>query len=77
MKDTLLFILFDDEDVMEGQGTIALEIMEELPDVDYILVPMVVVDNFRYCLCSKAKSIHLLKIVGVEPEGAASALAAV
>ena len=31
---------FDDEDVMEGQGTIALEIMEELPDVDYILVPI-------------------------------------
>ena len=40
---------FDDEDVMEGQGTIALEIMEELPDVDYILV-------------QQNKLIHLLKL---------------
>ncbi|MEG0277405.1 MAG: threonine/serine dehydratase, partial [Coprobacillus sp.] len=31
---------FDDEDVIEGQGTIALEILEELPDTDIILVPV-------------------------------------
>ena len=31
---------FDDEDVIEGQGTIALEILEELPDADIILVPV-------------------------------------
>ena len=28
---------FDDEDVIEGQGTIALEILKELPDTDIIL----------------------------------------
>ena len=28
---------FNDEDVIEGQGTIALEILEELPDTDIIL----------------------------------------
>lgn len=31
---------FDDEAVMAGQGTIALEILEELPDVKNILVPV-------------------------------------
>ena len=31
---------FDDYDVMEGQGTIALEILKELPDADILLVPV-------------------------------------
>lgn len=31
---------FNDEDVMAGQGTIGLEILEDLPDVDAILVPI-------------------------------------
>lgn len=30
---------YDDEEVMAGQGTIGLEITEDLPDVDYIFVP--------------------------------------
>lgn len=31
---------FDDEDVIAGQGTIALEILEQLPDVEAIVVPV-------------------------------------
>ena len=31
---------FNDEDVAVGQGTIAMEIIKELPTVDYILVPI-------------------------------------
>ena len=31
---------FDDEDVIEGQGTIALEVLAELPDADVLLVPV-------------------------------------
>jgi len=30
---------FDDTDVMAGNGTIALEILEDLPDVDAVIVP--------------------------------------
>ena len=30
---------FDDEDIATGQGSIAMEIVQELPTVDYILVP--------------------------------------
>ena len=31
---------FDDLDVATGQGSIAMEIIKELPTVDYILVPI-------------------------------------
>ncbi len=31
---------FDDEDVIAGQGTIGLEIAEELPDIDCVVVPV-------------------------------------
>ena len=31
---------FDDENVIAGQGTIALEILEELPDVEAVIVPV-------------------------------------
>jgi threonine dehydratase len=31
---------YDDEEVMAGQGTIGLEILDDLPDVDCILVPV-------------------------------------
>jgi threonine dehydratase len=31
---------YDDEEVMAGQGTIGIEILEDLPDADYILVPV-------------------------------------
>lgn len=31
---------FDDEDVIAGQGTIALELLEQLPEVDAVVVPI-------------------------------------
>lgn len=68
---------FDDEDVIEGQGTIALEILEELPDADVILVP-IGGGGLIAGIASAAKQMKpSIKIVGVEPEGAASAFAAI
>ena len=67
---------FDDEDVIEGQGTIALEVLEELPDADVLLVPVGgggIVSGIA--AAAKLKNPRV-KIIGVEPEGAASALAA-
>ena len=68
---------FDDEDVIEGQGTIALEILKELPDVDIILVPVGGGGLISGIACAAKLIKPTVKIIGVEPEGAASALAAI
>lgn len=66
---------FDDEDVIEGQGSIALEILEELPEADIILVPLGG-GGLISGVASAAKQMNpKIKVIGVEPEGAASAIA--
>lgn len=62
---------FDDIDVMAGQGTIALEILEELPDADVILVP-VGGGGLISGIAVAAKAINPnIKVIGVESTGAA------
>ena len=68
---------FDDDDVIEGQGTIALEILEELEDTDIILVPVGGGGLISGIACAAKQIKPTVKIIGVEPEGAASALAAI
>lgn len=68
---------FDDEDIIEGQGTIALEILEELPDTDVILVPIGGGGLIAGIACAAKQINPNVKIYGVEPEGAASVLAAI
>jgi len=61
---------FDDLDVAIGQGTIAMEIVKELPTVDYILVP---IGGGGLCtgVSTLAKLLNPnIKIIGVEPAGA-------
>ena len=65
---------FDDKEVIEGQGTIALEILEELPDADVLLVP-IGGGGLVAGVAAAAKAIKpSIKVIGVEPEGAACAL---
>lgn len=67
---------YDDEDVIEGQGTIALEILDKIKDTDYILVP-VGGGGLISGVSKAAKEINPdIKIVGVEPKNAASMQAA-
>lgn len=64
---------FDDIDVLEGQGTIALEILEEMPDAELIVVP-IGGGGLISGIAAAAKMIKPdIKIIGVEPSGAASA----
>ncbi len=58
---------FDDLDVAAGQGTIAMEIIKELPTVDYILVP-IGGGGLATGVSTLAKLINPnIKVIGVEP----------
>ena len=61
---------FNDLDVACGQGSIAMEILKELPTVDYILCP---IGGGGLCtgVSTLAKMLNpKIKVIGVEPEGA-------
>ena len=61
---------FNDLDVACGQGSIAMEIIKELPTVDYILCP---IGGGGLCtgVSTLAKMLNpKIKVIGVEPEGA-------
>lgn len=61
---------FDDLDVATGQGSIAMEIIKELPTVDYILVP-VGGGGLATGVSALAKLLNPnIKVIGVEPAGA-------
>src|SRR5690606_38111389 len=67
---------FDDEKVIEGQGTVAVEILEDLPDLDAIFIPIGgggLSSGISYHMKKYAPHV---KLYGVEPEGAPSMLAA-
>ncbi|MBM6853104.1 threonine ammonia-lyase [Mediterraneibacter glycyrrhizinilyticus] len=67
---------FNDLDVATGQGTIAMEIVQELPTVDYILVP-VGGGGLITGVATLAKMLNpKIKVIGVEPSEAASMTAA-
>ncbi len=62
---------FDDPDVATGQGTIAMEIIKDLPLVDIILVP-VGGGGLATGVSTLAKLLKPnVKVIAVEPEGAA------
>ncbi|MCU6747569.1 MULTISPECIES: threonine ammonia-lyase [Lachnospiraceae] len=67
---------FDDLDVATGQGTIAMEIVQELPTVDYIFVP-IGGGGLVTGISTLAKMLNpKIKVIGVEPAEAASMTAA-
>ncbi len=68
----LLIPPFDDPDVIAGQGTIGLEICEDLPDVDAVMVP-IGGGGLISGISTAVKSLKpRVKVLGVEPEKASS-----
>ncbi len=63
---------FDDHRVMEGQGTVGLEILEDTNDIDYLLLPVggggITSGTGSYFKQKSPKT----KIIAIEPEGAPS-----
>lgn len=72
-RDGACFVhAYDDLDVIYGQGTIALEMLKEVPALDEILVPIGGGGLISgVALAAKALKPEI-RIIGVEPEGAAS-----
>ena len=67
---------FDNEDVIAGQGTMALEILEQTPSVQAIVVPVGGAGLIAGIgTVVKARAPHV-RIIGVEPDHAASLTAA-
>lgn len=68
---------FDDLDIATGQGSIAMEIVQELPTVDYILVP-IGGGGLVTGVSTLAKMLNpKIQVIGVEPTTAASMKAAI
>jgi threonine dehydratase len=67
---------FDDPKIIEGQGTVAVEILEDQPNIDYIFIPVggggLAAGVGTYFKTYSPKT----TIIGVEPEGAPSMLRA-
>ena len=61
---------FENEDVMAGQGTIAIELLEDVPDLDVVLCPV----GGGGVLCGTAVAAKTLrpaiKVIATEPAGA-------
>lgn len=63
---------FKDKFIMAGQGTIAIEILEDLPDVDAVLIPI----GGGGLICGIATALKqrnpATRVIGVEAEGSAN-----
>lgn len=65
---------FNDEDVIAGQGTIGLEVLEQLPDVDVVIVPVGgggLISGVAFAIKSLNPNV---KVYGVQASGAPSML---
>lgn len=63
---------FDDENVIAGQGTIGLEILDQLPDIDAVIVPVGgggLISGLAFAVKQLRPNI---KVYGVQAEGAPS-----
>src|SRR5205814_9777864 len=61
---------FDDADIISGQGTMGLEILEDVPDVDAVIVPVGgggLIAGVGTAIKAQKPSV---RIVGVEPQNA-------
>jgi threonine dehydratase len=67
---------FDDPEVIAGQGTIGLELLEQVPDIEAVVVPVGGGGLIAGVACALKESNPKIHVVGVEPEKLPSMLRA-
>lgn len=72
-KDHVFVSPFDDDDIIAGQGSIGLEINEELESVDFVLVPVGGGGLISGIAMAVKSSMPKTKIIGVQAKAATSA----
>jgi len=68
---------FDDYRIIEGQGTVGVEILEELPDTDVVIMPVGGGGLAAGAGTYFKQSNPAIKLIGAEPEGAQSMVEAI
>jgi threonine dehydratase len=68
-QDSLTFIHpFDDPEVIAGQGTIGLELLDQVEDLEAVIVPIGGGGLISGIACAIKESNPKIKVIGVEPE---------
>ncbi len=67
---------FDDAEVISGQGTIGLELLEQVPDIEAVVVPIGGGGLIGGVACALKESKPGIRVIGVEPEKLPSMLRA-
>jgi threo-3-hydroxy-L-aspartate ammonia-lyase len=67
-KGLTLVAPYDDPQVMAGQGTVALELLEQVPDLDALVVPLGGGGLAAGCATAAAALRPRVRVFGVEPE---------
>ena len=67
---------FDDAEVISGQGTIGLELLEQVPDIEAVVVPIGGGGLIGGIACALKETNPRIRVVGVEPEKLPSMLRA-
>jgi threonine dehydratase len=67
---------FDDAEVIAGQGTIALELLEQVPDIEAVVVPVGGGGLISGIACALKETNPRIRVIGVEPEKLPSMLRA-
>jgi threonine dehydratase len=64
---------FDHDDIIAGQGSVALELLEDLPDLDTVLIPVGGGGLISGMAIALKESRPSIRIIGVQAEGCAAA----
>jgi threonine dehydratase len=67
---------FDDAEIINGQGTIGLELLEQVPDLEAVVIPIGGGGLISGVACALKETNPRIRIIGVEPEKLPSMLRA-